>query len=226
MKFPGFMEHIMASQAKLSFKWPQLLENRPTGGLLLLSGESMLQQPIKNRAGRLIPISSLLTGANRPNVWLRISTPAAALALAVFGSGYAVAASPAGEWWVHDKDARIQIVDCGGAMWGVISWEKMPGTDSHNPDPAKRNRAMLGVPIILGMKAKSENEWSGTIYNSAFGQTVPGTIALHPDNTLRITGCVLGFLCGGENWTRFEPAVASGPAKPNEAVCKSVSAGG
>ena len=108
-------------------------------------------------------------------------------------------------------------------MWGVISWEAMPGVDTHNPDPEKRNRPMLGVPIILGMKAKSENEWSGTIYNSAFGQTVPGTIALRPDDTLRITGCVLGLLCGGENWTRFETAAASVPAKKDEAICNSVS---
>ena len=147
--------------------------------------------------------------------------------LAVLMAGPALAAGPAGEWWVHDKQARIQIADCDGAMWGVISWEAMPGKDSHNPDPAKRDRAMLGVPIILGMTAKSENEWSGQIYNSAFGQTVPGTITLQPDNTtLRITGCVLGFLCGGENWTRVEPAAASSPARKDEAICKSVSAAG
>lgn len=147
----------------------------------------------------------------------------AALALAALGPAHAFAAGPVGEWWVHDKDARIQIVDCGGAMWGVISWEKMPGKDTHNPDPHLRDRPMLGVPIVLGMKAKDENEWSGSIYNSAFGQTVAGTIELHADDTLRITGCLLGFLCGGENWTRFEPTAASVPAKKDEAICNKVS---
>ena len=216
----------MASQTKLSFKCPQLWENAPTDGLLLLSAVSILRQPIKNRAGRLNPTSSLFRGANRPHAWLRICAPAAALALAVLDPASAFAAGPAGEWWVHDKDARIQIVDCGGAMWGVISWEKMPGKDTHNPDPAKRDRQMLGVPIVLGMTAKGENKWSGMIYNSAFGQTVPGSIELHADGTLRITGCLLGLLCGGENWTRFEPTAAVTPAKKNEAICKSVSAAG
>lgn len=149
--------------------------------------------------------------------------PVAALTLAALGPVYAHAAGPTGEWWVHDKQARIQIVNCNDALWGVISWEAMPGKDTHNPDPAKRDRAMLGLPIILGMTAKGENEWSGMIYNSAFGQTVPGTIALH-DDTLRITGCVLGFLCGGENWTRFEPTAASAPAKKDEAICNSIPA--
>jgi uncharacterized protein (DUF2147 family) len=144
------------------------------------------------------------------------------LTLAALGPGYALAAGPVGEWWVHDKQARIQIVDCAGAIWGVISWEAMPGTDTHNPDPHLRNRPMLGVPIILGMTAKSDNEWSGSIYNSAFGQTVPGKIELHSGDTLRITGCVLGVLCGGENWTRFEPAAATAPASKNEAICNSI----
>lgn len=184
----------------------------------------MLQPPIKSGSGSLNLKSSLFRRCDRPNVWLRICTPVAALTLTALGPGYALAAGPVGEWWVHDKDARIEIVDCGGAMWGVISWEKMPGTDTHNPDPAKRDRAMLGVPIILGMKAKGENQWSGSIYNSAFGQTVPGSIELHADSTLRITGCLLGLLCGGENWTRFEPADASVPAKKDEAICNKVSA--
>jgi uncharacterized protein (DUF2147 family) len=172
----------------------------------------------------LNPISSLIPGAHRSRIWLRISTPAAALALAVLGPAYAQAAGPVGEWWVHDKDARIRIVDCAGAMWGVISWEKMPGKDTHNPDPDKRNRPMLGVPIVLGMTPKGDNKWSGMIYNSAFGQTVPGSIELHTDDTLRITGCLLGLLCGGDNWTRFETTAASKPAKKAEAICNSVSA--
>lgn len=184
----------------------------------------MLQPPIKSGSGSLNLRSSLFRRSDRPNVWLRICTPVAALTLAALGPGYALAAGPVGEWWVHDKQARIEIVDCAGTMWGVISWEAMPGTDTHNPDPHLRDRAMLGAPIILGMKAKGENKWSGSIYNSAFGQTVPGSIELHADDTLRITGCLLGLLCGGESWTRFEPAAASVPAKKDEAICNKLSA--
>jgi uncharacterized protein (DUF2147 family) len=139
----------------------------------------------------------------------------------------AFAAGAEGDWWVHDKQARIRIADCGGIVWGVISWEAKPGVDTHNPDPAKRSRPMLGVPIVLGMKPAGTNKWSGSIYNSAFGQTVTGAIALNSPDTLRITGCVLGFLCGGENWTRADadPPGDPPPAQAAEAICKSVSAG-
>ena len=140
----------------------------------------------------------------------------------------ALASGAEGNWWVHDKQARIRITNCDGAMWGVISWEEKPGVDSHNPDPVKRGRPMLGVPIILGMTPSGANKWSGSIYNSAFGQTVSGTIALSEPDTLRITGCVVGFLCGGENWTRAEvdPAAESAQAADaRETVCKSLAAG-
>lgn len=146
-----------------------------------------------------------------------------AIALCILPAG-AFAAGPEGEWWVHDKQARIKIADCAGVLWGVITWEAKPGKDDHNPDPAKRARPMHGVPIILGMKSSGPNKWSGEIYNSAFGQTVSGGVALPSDDTLRITGCVLGFLCGGENWTRAtDVAAATTTSIPGEAICKSVS---
>jgi uncharacterized protein (DUF2147 family) len=135
----------------------------------------------------------------------------------------ALASSPEGEWWVHDKQARITIANCDGAIWGVITWEATPGVDSHNPDPAKRSRPMLGVPIILGMKPDGDNKWKGSIYNSAFGQTVSGDIALPKNDMLRINGCVLGFLCGGENWTRATEAVAAKVSTKPVAICDSIS---
>src|SRR5262249_9199807 len=61
-------------------------------------------------------------------------------------------ADPTGEWLVAKRVARIKIVNCDNRMWGVISWEAMPGTDSNNPDPSKRGRSTLGMPIILGME--------------------------------------------------------------------------
>ena len=145
-----------------------------------------------------------------------------ALVLTVLPAG-AFAAGPEGEWWVHDKEARIKIADCGGVLWGVITWEAKPGKDTHNPDPAKRGRGMLGVPIILGMKSSGPNKWTGTIYNSAFGQTVSGGVDLPSDDTLRITGCVLGFLCGGENWTRATEVASTNNSITPEAICKSAS---
>ncbi len=118
---------------------------------------------------------------------------------------------PIGEWTVAQQVARIKIVDCDGRLWGVVSWEAKPGTDRKNPDPNLRSRPTLGMPILLGMAPDKVNKWEGQIYNSEDGHTYSANISLVDPNTLRVQGCFLGFLCGGENWTRFEPQDTAPP---------------
>ena len=64
--------------------------------------------------------------------------------------------------------------------------------------------------------AAAKNRYEGEIYNGEEGKIYTGSIQLVNDMTLRIEGCVLGFLCGGQNWTRAkcdEPAApAAAPA--------------
>ncbi|HVR56767.1 MAG: DUF2147 domain-containing protein [Pseudolabrys sp.] len=122
---------------------------------------------------------------------------------------------------VAQQVARIKIADCDGRLWGVVAWEAKPGTDVKNPDPNLRSRPTLGMPILLGMApSKPGNwdnnkpkKWEGQIYNSEDGHTYSASISLVDPHTLRVQGCFLGFLCGGENWTRFEPQDAQ-PATP------------
>ena len=125
--------------------------------------------------------------------------------------------APTGEWLVAKKLARIKVVDCDRQMWGVVSWEMQPGVDSKNPDPALRSRPTLGMPILLGMAQSKVNQWDGQIYNSQDGHTYSANIKLETANVLRVQGCFLGFLCGGEDWTRVDPADAP-VAAPTRAV--------
>ena len=130
------------------------------------------------------------------------------------------AEGPTGEWLVTDGYAQIRVEDCGGRMWGVVSFEQKPGgIDQYNPDPAKRTRPTLGMPVILGMQPAEPNRWEGEIYNSQNGKTYSGRIILTSPDVLRVEGCVLGFLCGGQNWTRVkaeQPAVTSSTRRPAE----------
>src|SRR2546423_13906641 len=73
----------------------------------------------------------------------------------------ALAAEPTGEWLVANGAATIRIENCGGALWGVVASEKEPGVDNNNPDPGKRGRPTLGMPILLGMKPADNNRWDG-----------------------------------------------------------------
>jgi len=113
---------------------------------------------------------------------------------------------PTGEWLVAKQVARIKIADCDGRLWGVVAWEAQPGgIDRKNPDPNLRSRPTLGMPILLGMTPSKMNQWDGKIYNSEDGHTYSASISLVDPNTLRVQGCFLGFLCGGENWARVDP---------------------
>ena len=90
-------------------------------------------------------------------------------------------------------------------MCGYIVWTKNApagATDKNNPDPAKRNRPVIGLQMITMKAAAAKNRYEGEIYNGEEGKVYTGSIQLVNDMTLRIEGCVLGFLCGGQNWTR------------------------
>ena len=125
----------------------------------------------------------------------------------------ALAADPTGDWKVADGVANIRVAQCNGSMWGVVAWEKVPGgKDSNNPDPARQNRPTLGMPILIDMKKKpGVDAWEGQVYNAKDGQTYSSTIKPIGNDQLEIQGCVLGFLCGGETWTRAGPPIPSSP---------------
>jgi uncharacterized protein (DUF2147 family) len=132
----------------------------------------------------------------------------------------AFAADATGEWLVAERTARISIADCGGALWGVVSWEVDPGgVDDKNPDTAKRGRPTLGMPILLGMRSSGANQWVGQIYNSENGRTYSGGLTLINPDVLRVRGCLFGILCGGENWTRVPLPVNDRKSAPEAAVC-------
>lgn len=129
------------------------------------------------------------------------------------GLNAAFAADPTGDWKVADGVANIRVAQCSGSMWGVVAWEKQPGgKDKNNPDAAKQSRPTLGMPILIDMKKKAGTEaWEGQVYNAKDGQLYSSTIKPVGTDQLEIQGCVLGFLCGGETWTRVGPPIPSSP---------------
>jgi uncharacterized protein (DUF2147 family) len=130
------------------------------------------------------------------------------------GLNAALAADPTGDWKVADGVANIRVAQCSGNMWGVVAWEKTPGgKDKNNPDVAKQSRPTLGMPILIDMKKKpGVDAWEGEVYNAKDGQLYSSTIKPVGTDQLEIQGCVLGFLCGGETWTRVGPPIPSSPA--------------
>ncbi|MGY4369320.1 uncharacterized protein (DUF2147 family) [Bradyrhizobium sp. LB1.3] len=121
----------------------------------------------------------------------------------------ALAADPTGDWRVADAVANIRVAQCNGSMWGAVSWEKEPGgRDEYNPDASKKTRPTLGMATLIDMKKKpGADQWEGQVYNAKDGQLYSATITPVGTDQLEIKGCVMGFLCGGETWTRVGPPI-------------------
>src|ERR1700761_3514940 len=69
---------------------------------------------------------------------------------------------------------RVRISPCGSALCGSIVWLEHPNnpqtgepmTDKNNPDPANRNRPLLGLQIITDLKpGRAAGEWTAKVYS-------------------------------------------------------------
>ena len=124
-----------------------------------------------------------------------------------------LAADPSGTWHTEGGKATVRIAGCSsGALCGTIVALKEPNdpatgrpqTDKNNPDGSLRNRPMVGVQIVLGMKPSgTADKWTGQVYNAEDGKTYSGSLTLQNANTLKLEGCVLGgLICKAQTWTR------------------------
>lgn len=139
------------------------------------------------------------------------------------------AAQPAdsvtGLWLTEEGDkggrARVEITRTDdGTFRGEIVWleepEFPPGSehagepkrDLENPDPALRDRPVLGLPILEGFTYEGDGTWSGgTIYDPANGKTYKAKLSLDGagDDTLDVRGYVGVPLFGRTTtWKRVE----------------------
>jgi uncharacterized protein (DUF2147 family) len=125
-----------------------------------------------------------------------------------------------GVWYNQEKDAKIQIEECGDKYCGKVIWlkepnyppgskEGTPGTpklDTHNPDPAARKTPRLGLQIMQGFQFSGDNVWrDGKVYDPKNGKTYSGKITMISPKELDLRGFVGVSLFGRTaKWTKAE----------------------
>ena len=156
---------------------------------------------------------------------------------------YADAKSPEGIWYTKGEESIIRVhpcVDVETSFCGTLVWLKEPketdGTpkvDKLNKDPAKKGQPMIGVDILLGMKP-DDDHYKGKAYNPEDGKFYDITFKVKTDkvddDSADLRGCILGFLCQTEAFTRAtevpggDPTLAaldaSSAKKPHKAAKK------
>ena len=139
----------------------------------------------------------------------RLSLPVGALVTLV-AAACPAHADPRGLWLAQDG-AKVRVASCGKALCGRIAVAKSPTdpdtgkpwTDKNNPDPRLRNRPVVGVEVFIAMMPDGPGKWSGRLYNTNGGQTVPGHLMEVDRKTIRVEGCAAPTLCGGQNLHRI-----------------------
>ena len=140
---------------------------------------------------------------------LLISWAAAAFLAAGLASP-ALAEEAGGTWSMSNGKVTVKVNECGSNLCARIIALKepiskidgKPKVDRENPDPAKRQRPLIGLNILIGMKPKGEAAWQGAIYNPDDGKTYSATVRLSGDQ-MKVKGCVAGIFCKTNTFLRL-----------------------
>jgi uncharacterized protein (DUF2147 family) len=104
--------------------------------------------------------------------------------------------SPLGDWQTEGR-GMVRIAECGRALCGYA---------------IKEGETEKGEAILINMKPKSDQQWSGSVYSKDSGDTYYGTMRMKGPNMLRVEACAFSrFYCNGNNWIRIttKPMVTS-----------------
>ena len=126
----------------------------------------------------------------------------AAFLAAMFAAAPLAQATPDGVWAMTNGKVRVKISDCGdnlcarivGLAQPISKIDGKPKVDRENPDAAKRQRPLIGLSILIGMKPAGDGLWKGAIYNPDDGKVYSGTVS-HSGDTIKVKGCVAGVFC-------------------------------
>ncbi|QIP08116.1 DUF2147 domain-containing protein [Bradyrhizobium symbiodeficiens] len=102
--------------------------------------------------------------------------------------------SPLGEWESTGAKGTVRIERCGPALCGFALTEASDRRES----------------VLVNMKPKTHDVWTGSIYSRSSGSTYYGRMTLTSSGKLRVEACAIGrFWCSGNDWTRVEEQLAT-----------------
>ncbi|WP_441237933.1 DUF2147 domain-containing protein [Bradyrhizobium sp. 930_D9_N1_4] len=97
--------------------------------------------------------------------------------------------SPLGEWESAGARGTVRIERCGPALCGFALTEA----------------STRGESVLVNMKPKTHDAWTGSIYSRSSNNAYYATMTLTGNGKLRVEACAIGrFWCSGNDWTRVE----------------------
>ena len=116
-----------------------------------------------------------------------------------------------GTWEMKDKSAKMHVFKSGNEyqaklLWGkdIVKADGISKKDTKNPDPKLRNRDLMGIVYITGLKY-DDDEWKkGQVYNNSNGKLYKCYVWIE-DGELHLRG-YLGMKILGQTseWNRVK----------------------
>lgn len=108
-----------------------------------------------------------------------------------------------GQWLTKEGKAIVTVAPCGAGVCGRITKVLKPnpeghGVDERNPNPALRNRPIVGLPILSNF-VDGGKDWRGRIYDPEAGKEYRSILKKLPDGNLQVQGCI-AFFCQTQLW--------------------------
>jgi uncharacterized protein (DUF2147 family) len=108
-----------------------------------------------------------------------------------------------------DGKSKIEFFKSGDTYSGKVVWLKIPNDengeprrDIHNPDKSLRDRPLMGMITIAGLKYEGDGKYvDGTAYLPTVGYEVEFKVHVNDDNTISVTGSK-GILSETETWKK------------------------
>jgi uncharacterized protein (DUF2147 family) len=111
-----------------------------------------------------------------------------------------------GIWYTQDRDGGVELYPCDGKICGRLYWLKddTGSRDDHNPDPAKRRRALCHLQFMGDFTKNGDGRYTdGWIYDPDSGSTYTAQMKIIDRNTLQLRGYILLPLFGASQiWKR------------------------
>jgi len=120
--------------------------------------------------------------------------------------------APYGMWSVRGGRAKIKVGNCENdktKLCAHIVWlrpderrdaQGRPRADRRNKNASLRNRPILGLPVAYDMAPAGPGKWQGKVYDPERGSEYKGYMKLMPDGRMKVTGCLVAFLCESKYW--------------------------
>lgn len=131
----------------------------------------------------------------------------------------AQAAQILGNWLTQKRDGIIQIRRTSEGLYQgqIVGGDDPQRTDAHNPDPALRERRLLGQVILQDMQYDGAGRWSGgTIYDPDSGHSYRCRLELRGADQLHVRGFLgVAVLGRSQTWTRYRGSSMQLPPATN-----------